>query len=73
MEIADVTDKKKLFKSCVTERAGVPSRKKNLVFMQLSFLMKINEGEKLTRPYQHQHLLSISISQTFSPETKAAL
>lgn len=50
-----------------------PQGKKNLVFMQLSFLMKINEGEKLTRPYQHQHLLSISISQTFSPETKAAL
>ena len=60
--------KKKLFKSCVTERADVPSRKKkkkHLVFMQLSFLMKINEGEKLTRPYQHQYLLSFSLPNSF--------
>jgi hypothetical protein len=41
--------------------------------MQLSFLMKINEREKLTRAYQQQHLLPVSLSQMFSSETKAAL
>ena len=44
------------------KRAGVQSRKKNktkqkkLLFMQLSFLMKIN-GEKFTRLNQHQYPL----------------